>query len=909
MTASITMRPSSSVFVDLFTPDGSFTCRALRVLPPSNISSRNRKLPDVYPPVPVSGSKMRRIQTSPGAAGSAEMPGEEPGMSAPPHFGYSYYYDNYHQPRVPVPAYGSPDSANAERSAPAVPAAPAEQRYDAPAFAPSTEAESPSQALVPPQPPAPEPFDAASPSQLFSDMQLLTALGRNPTDPGSWQSPPPGHPPLQPHPPQSPYPPPPAASPVNPGGTVRHPITLPVGTTVTAPVTIPITLPITSPSLSPLTIAFPVNVPGVPDYFPNPSRPREPAPEQPAPPSPYPTPLPTSPAPTPPPYYPYPPYYPPRPRPIPPGGYPGYPPTYPYPLPSQPYPPPPPQTPNPAPVPPIPPRRPAPQPQPGYPRNPYPAPPTSPYPYPGYPPYYPYPPPQTPYPSPYPSNPTPVPLPPPAPTPPGEENPPLPSPVPERPYPPPRRPGRGGGGSESHEYYQALPQTLSDPGAPELGRDAEAPRGHSAAQKSPNSPSVERQTAPLAGGPLEAFGPPPTRPAAAGGRPEKEPENSVSVDAPVNPRVSSVARSSQTEARSERPEADFLRKKPPASPQAAPAVDASVATQTTNSVVDPQAGSPADTSGEVNAEARPSATITKEGISFSPSVFDQFMAAIVAQMERRDRSEPLFLPSICPACKVDIVTYAPIQMPELETEDFGRARDQLNHLQRYRVPQGTHFAGTRQGEVQEMEEATRAQQPAADAVADAEGSIEVENAGDDDVAAAATPIAPMPVAARRQSHPEEGEDDPEADAAKRKAAVVNLEAAAEKDEISAIFAPVNRRKRPKEFRSLAKEFDAKGESSASGESRDRTQDAIVVGEVPVSASHPVKRDSVAVATEYVSPPPSVYRSRLDAGEEEGTFAVMFACYHPENDAEEPEALLMANIEVRVANEMPIPVSS
>ncbi|CBZ52967.1 conserved hypothetical protein [Neospora caninum Liverpool] len=882
---TIAMHPSSSVFVDLITPDASYVCSAVRVLPAS-ISSRNRELPAVSSPIPLAVSNERRMQGY-GAGGLArgdtdKTGGDQQASGAP------FFYNNYNnyypaQPFVPS-ANGTPENAGVD--GPPLPARP--EQYFSASVSPATagEIQTPSQML---QLQAPSPGLYLQPSpQLPNETQYRTSEQWNPNDPRTWQTPP-----GTTLPPQTP-----SLNPSRPGpggGTVRHPITLPVGTTVTAPVTIPITLPITSPSLSPLTIAFPVSIPGMPDFSPNPSHPRDPSPPPTSP----------APAPIPPPYYPYPPYYPPRPRPNPPDGYPGYPPYYPRP-PSQPFPP---QTPNPYPAPPSPPVT-RPPPYPTYPGYPAPRPPTAPQPvnpyppyypppYGSYPPYYPYPPPQTPAPSPQPPSPRPLP---------DDENPPLPSPVPDRPTPPPRRPGQGGG-SGSSESPPAVPGPQFDAYALAPERKGEQGAGEAIRRPSANpvsTPEIDENGERHPESSRQDIFPLRARTAAEGERPDIVVEGVVNggSGSTIEDQNASVFEQEGSQAHPET-SSDFLGKIVPLSPQTMPATTTPTAKENGSAVL--------STSVRVE-ETNPAATISKEGININASAFDQLMAAIVAKIDSRDRSEPLFLPSICPACKVDIVTYAPIQMPDPDVESFEKARDQLTHLQRQRVPQGGQAA--RGGNGQEYEKEATKVSPTVEEEPTDENTEEGEtvtppqsnsaskaakaNSGEVQGIAGDVPVVvPRITSAFLEAlHAAESKKTHAAETAtKRQAAVVTPEAAVEtEDDLSYLSSPVNRRKRPKGFRALFHKHDGTAPYSIN-RGASTVQETYFSENIRLSATHPRKRDEVTRGTDKVMEP-SVYRSRLDAGEDEGAFVVMFACYHPDDESVEP--LLMANLEVRVS---------
>ncbi|EPT29392.1 hypothetical protein TGME49_258910 [Toxoplasma gondii ME49] len=843
MAGSIAMHPSSSVFVDLVTPDSSYVCSAVRVLPTA-ISSKQRQLPEVSLPIPLEDSRKRRMQVYGGdALAFRNGGGRSGGQQAPmPPFLYNYYTNYYPAYPSSSSAYEYPESAAVER--PFVPSLP-QPYYSTSVFPPSRGIPSPSQMVYLPSA-SPGSYMQPSPQQAYQT-QYRVVQDRNIEDPRAWQAPPTPAPP----PPATPSPTPSPPWVISPEGTVRHPVTLPVGTTVTAPVTIPITLPITSPSLSPLTIAFPLTIPGERDFFPPPFRPGDPSPSPPTSPAPSPLPLP---------YYPYPPYYPPSPRPGPPAA-PGNPPDYPRP-PTQP-----------SPAPPTPPIV------------------TPPYPIYPYPPYFPYPPPQTPAPSPSP-----------APTPPENGNPPLPSPVPVRPTPTPRRPGRGGG-TDSSEYpedkmelqrnreeeSEAIPWSSSDPVSTSAVKDKGVRRPEEAQQ----------QAFPLRAGTAVKDG-------------------QLDITAGVVNGVADETIEGQGVLASEQQGAgveaevflDFLGKAVPPALQTVPTI-----IPTGKDVIS------ADLSSTLRVkETTPSATISKEGININPSAFDQLMAAIVAKIDSRDRSEPLFLPSICPACKVDIVTYAPIQMPEPDVDSFERARDQLTYLQRQRVPNGVQPARGRreQGEdraatvmasmtvEEELTDQTTNEKEAATLPksSSSEQATEVHDGEDHDVAGNAPVVLPKITSAFLEAlHVAEGnKTQTSEEATKRKAAVVNPDTAPETEDLSSLFSPVNRRRRPKEFRSLSRERDG---TAYVRNGNQTVPETYIKGSIRLSATPPLKREEITQGTDDIAAP-SVYRSRLDAGDEEGTFAVLFACYRPYEDV---EPLLMASLEVRVANEMPLHAQS
>ncbi|KEP66407.1 UNVERIFIED_CONTAM: hypothetical protein HHA_258910 [Hammondia hammondi] len=842
MAGSIAMHRSSSVFVDLVTPDASYVCSAVRVLPAA-ISSKQGQLPEVSLPIPLGDSRKRLMQVYGGDAwASRNGGGRSGGQQAPvPPFLYNYYANHYPAYPSSSSAYDYPESATVER--PFVPSLP--QQYFSTSVFPPREVPSPAQ-MVYLQGASPGPYMQPSPQQAYQT-QYRGAQDRNIDDPRAWQAPPAP----APAPPATPSPTPFPPWAISPEGTVRHPLTLPVGTTVTAPVTIPITLPITSPSLSPLTIAFPVTIPGARDFFPHPFRPGDPAPSPPTSPAPSPLPLP---------YYPYPPYYPPSPSPGPPAA-PGNPPYYPRP----------PTQPDPAP----------------------PTPPivTPPYPIYPYPPYFPYPPPQTPAPSPSP-----------APTPPENGNPPLPSPVPVRPTPTPRRPGRGGG-TDSSDYPEDKmePQRNREEGPEAIPRSSSDLVSTTAVnEKGVRRPEeAQQQVFPLRAGTAVEDGELDTMAGVVNGVADETIEGQgvpaseqqgVGVDADVF--------------------LDFLAKAVPPAPQIVPAI-----IPPGKDIVSADLSSPVRVK-----QTTPSTAISKEGININPSAFDQLMAAIVAKIDSRDRSEPLFLPSICPACKVDIVTYAPIQMPEPDVDSFERARDQLTYLQRQRVPQGVQPARGRseQGEdraATAMESTTVDEQPT-DQTTDeeeaatlptsssSEQATDVRDAKDHDVPGNAPVVLPKITSAFLEAlHVAEGnKTHTSEEATKRKAAVVNPDTAPEAEDLSSFFSPVNRRRRPKEFRSLSRERDG---TSAYVRNVNQTVPETYIASIGLSATPPLKREEITQGTDDVAAR-SVYRSRLDAGDEEGTFAVLFACYRPDEDV---EPLLMANLEVRVANEMPLPVQS
>ncbi|PHJ16603.1 transmembrane protein, partial [Cystoisospora suis] len=279
--------------------------------------------------------------------------------------------------------------------------------------------------------------------------------------------------------------------------------------------------------------------------------------------------------------------------------------------------------------------------------------------------------------------------------------------------------------------------------------------------------------------------------------------------------------------------------------------------------------------------------LNREGIIFNPTVIDQLIAAIAAQVENRDGSAPLFLPSICPACKVEIVTYAPIHLPDIgEGREFERARQQLNYLQARHTPQDFPE------ESRDNAEPSRPRAPVdgMSRTAGVASFIRVESAQ-----SPSTPATAQSQSSTLESssvlEPPEARDLPQD--LQQTVTAVQTRAGDSRESTSS----ENRRKRPKELRGLSTDT--------------RNTQAVVLQEGGLSrvssslkASRPTKHEIAPSADD--PKPPGVHRSRLEAGEEEGVFVVMFACF-PEGKGD--TSLMVANLEVRVSSEMPTPVTA